>query len=237
MKEIKDTPESMEEFNKEVTMLDKFRDNYIIHFYGAVFIPNKICIVTEFATYGSLNDLIHKHEIINEKIRIKILIDSAKGISYLHNNGILHRDIKPDNILLFDIEHYTNEIINGKLTDFGSSRNTNILMTNITFSKGIGTPIYMSPEVLKQEHYKSPSDIYSFSITIYECMKWGEVYPKDKFKYEWNIAEFVMSGKRLEQPKGMNDDIYSLISECWKQEPKERLEITQIISKLQEILY
>ena len=118
MKEMKQTIESIEEFNKEVTMLDKFRDNYIIHFYGAVFIPNKICIVTEFATYGSLNDLIHKHEIINEKIRIKILIDSAKGISYLHNNGILHRDIKPDNILIFDIEHYTNEFINSKLTDF-----------------------------------------------------------------------------------------------------------------------
>ena len=178
MKEIKQTIESIEEFNKEVTMLDKFRCSYIIHFYGAVFIPNKICIVTEFATYGSLNDLINKHEIINEKIRIKIILDAAKGISYLHNNGILHRDIKPDNILIFDIEHYTNEFINSKLTDFGSSRNTNILMTNMTFSKGIGTPIYMSPEVLKQQHYKKPSDIYSFPLTMYEYMKWGEAYPK-----------------------------------------------------------
>ena len=160
-------------------MLDKFRDNYIVHFYGAVFIPNKICIVTEFATYGSLNDLINKHEIINEQIRIKILIDSAKGISYLHNNGILHRDIKPDNILIFDIEHYTNEFINSKLTDFGSSRNINMLMTNMTFSKGIGTPIYMSPEVLNREHYKKPSDIYSFSITIFECMKWLKSYSEE----------------------------------------------------------
>ena len=91
-------------------MLDKFRCSYIIHFYGAVFIPHKICIVTEFATYGSLNDLIKQHEIINEQIRIKILIDSAKGIQYLHTNGILHRDIKPDNILIFDIEHNTNEL-------------------------------------------------------------------------------------------------------------------------------
>ena len=47
-----------------------------------------------------------------------------------------------------------------------------MLITNITFTKGIGTPIYMSPEVLNKEHYKSPSDIYSFSITIYECIKW-----------------------------------------------------------------
>ena len=44
-----------------------------------------------------------------------------------------------------------------------------------------------------------------------------------------------MKGKRLEQPKEMRDNIYSLITKCWCQEPKERLEITQIISKLQEI--
>ena len=94
----------------------------------------------------------------------------------------------------------------------------------------------MSPEVLNREHYKKPSDIYSFSITMFECMKWGEAYEGDQFKFPWNIAKFVISGKRLEKPKGMRDDIYSLINECWKQEPKERLEITQIISKLQEIL-
>ena len=60
MKEIKQTKESIEEFNKEVSMLDKFRNEYIVHFYGVVFIPNKICIVTEFAKYGSLNDLMNK---------------------------------------------------------------------------------------------------------------------------------------------------------------------------------
>ena len=72
-----------------------------------------------------------------------------------------------------------------------------MLMTNITFSKGIGTPVYMSPEVLKQEHYKKPSDIYSFSITMYECMKWGEAYEGEIFKFSWKIAEFVMKGKNI----------------------------------------
>ena len=72
---------------------------------------------------------------------------------------------------------------------------------------------------------------------MYECMKWGDCYPKEIFPHEWDIADFIIKGKRLQQPSDMRDDIYSLISECWKQEPKERLEITQIISKLQEILY
>ena len=93
----------------------------------------------------------------------------------------------------------------------------------------------MSPEVLNKEYYKTPSDIYSFSITMYECMKWGKSYSGDLFKFPWKISEFVMSGKRLKKPKEMREDIYSLISECWKQNPKERLEITQIISKLSSL--
>ena len=60
MKNIHDNEKAMTEFEKEVSMLDKFRCNYIVHFYGASFIPDKTCMVTEFAKYGSVNDLMKK---------------------------------------------------------------------------------------------------------------------------------------------------------------------------------
>ncbi len=96
----------------------------------------------------------YKDNPISEKVRIKILIDCENGISYLHTEGILHRDINPVNFLIFDIQNIDKTIINAKLTDFGSSRNINIMMTNMKFTKGIGTPVYMSPEILNKEHYK-----------------------------------------------------------------------------------
>ena len=72
MKNIENDEETIEEFTKEVTMLDKFRSEYIIQFYGASFIPNKICMITEYAEYGSLQKMIEKKERINKRLRIKI---------------------------------------------------------------------------------------------------------------------------------------------------------------------
>ena len=236
MKEISDTNEQMEEFNNEVAMLDKFRCEYIIHFYGAVFMPGKICMVTELAPYGSVEDLImksHKETPILEVIRIKILYDAARGMEYLHNNGILHRDIKPGNILVFDVEHRS--LVNGKLTDFGSSRNINMMMTNMTFTKGIGTPIYMAPEVLKHQHYKMSADIYSFAITMFETMAWDSAYSPVQFKFPWMIAEFVCSGRRLNKLQTMDERMYGIIQKCWYQDPNDRITATTLVEELKNL--
>ncbi|ELP92420.1 protein serine/threonine kinase, putative [Entamoeba invadens IP1] len=235
MKQVDGSHEdSLNEFEKEVSMLDKFRCDYIVHFYGAVFIPNKVCMVTEFAKFGSLNDLMKSHTTeIEHKMKLKIALDGAKGIQYLHSNGILHRDIKPDNILIFSLD--LNEKVNAKLTDFGSSRNVNMLMTNMTFTKGIGTPVYMAPEVLNQEHYKKPADIYSFAITMYELITWSEAYPKSQFKYSWKIAEFVNDGNRPSLLTSSNGEVSDLIERSWKQNPLERYAIEDIVLVLQKL--
>ncbi|ELP91498.1 protein kinase domain containing protein, partial [Entamoeba invadens IP1] len=272
MKSTTHNEEALEDFEKEVSMLDKFRSEYIVHFYGAVFIPNKMCIVTELADFGSLNDLIqqtlsNKKALLNEmnesnnknkntknnkkkntktlnyeiftqkdslKLKVKFMKDVSKGILYLHSNGVLHRDIKPDNILIFSL--YADERINAKLTDFGSSRNINLLMTNMTFTKGVGTPVYMAPEILNQKKYKKPEDIYSFGMTMFECFKWGEAYPVEQFEYPWIVADFVISGKRLEKPEEMDERCFDIIKRCWCQDPAQRIKIEQVCDEL-DILY
>ena len=132
MKEVDGSEESMEEFENEVTMLDKFRCDQIVHFYGACTIPNHVMMVTEFAPCGSLMDCIKKRPEQTE-IKAKLMLDAARGLAYLHANGVMHRDIKPDNVLVFALNEELT--VNGKLTDFGSSRNVHMLMTNMTFTK------------------------------------------------------------------------------------------------------
>ena len=122
-------------------------------------------MVTEFAQFGSIQDLMKKEENLKPRLflRLKLCLDAGHGIQYLHDNGILHRDIKPDNFLVISLD--SNDKIHAKLTDFGSSRNINLMMTNMTFTKGIGTPKYMAPEILNKEKYKKSADVYSYSIT------------------------------------------------------------------------
>ena len=110
----------------------------------------------------------------------------AKGLECLHRNGVLHRDIKPDNVLVFSFDLVLD--VNGKLTDFGSSRNINLLMTNMTFTKGVWTPTYMAPEVLNKEKYKKAADVFSFGVMLYQCIVWCHASPKATFKFTWQIS-------------------------------------------------
>ncbi|ELP94392.1 protein kinase, putative, partial [Entamoeba invadens IP1] len=219
----------LSEFENEVSMLDKFRCEYIVHFYGAVFIPNKVCMVTEFALYGSLADLLKrmKTDEVCLQLRLKMMRDASKGILYLHSNGILHRDIKPDNILVFSFD--VNETVNAKLTDFGSARNVNLLTTNMTFTKGIGTPVYMAPEVMQQERYKKPADIYSFGITMFECFSWENAYPSNQFKFPWKIAEFVTGGNRLKR-KQISEQLFDIIENAGNRIQKIERKLKKLIN-------
>ncbi|ELP95339.1 protein kinase, putative, partial [Entamoeba invadens IP1] len=224
------------EFTKEVEMLDKFRSEYITHFYGAVFIRSKECMVTEFATFGSLKDVL-KHKTSKEidmKLRVKYCLDASKGILYLHENGILHRDIKPDNLLVFSLD--LNDKVNAKLTDFGSARNVNMLMTNMTFTKGVGTPKYMAPEILNKQKYKKSADVYSLAMTMFEIVNWEEAFQKSdvRFKYAWDIADFISAGKRLFIPNKVPNELSIIITKCWDHTPTNRMGIEEIEKSLEQ---
>ena len=202
-------------------MLDKFRCEQVVHFYGACLIRNHVMMVTEFAPCGSLMDCIKKRDEPSDKIKTKLMLDAAKGLAYLHGNGILHRDVKPDNVLVFSVDEVLN--VNGKLTDFGSSRNINLLMTNMTFTKGVGSPTYMAPEVLNQEKYKKAADVFSFGVMMFECFKWGEAYPKAQFKFPWQISSFVQAGKRPSKTDSIPSKDLRVVEQCWAQEPQDRI--------------
>ena len=104
-----------------------------------------------------------------------------------------------------------------------------MIQTNRTFTNGIGTPMYMSPEILNGEKYSLPSDIFSFSIILYEAHLFTKPYQDtEKFKYSWDIPKFIQRGDRLPRLDNMSDLIWEIIEGSWKQNPEERLTIKEI---------
>lgn len=103
--------------------------------------------------------------------------DMAKALTYVHHHGVVHRDVKPANIMLFDYGN-TATRVRAKLTDFGIA----VLMESPrTDANGafVGTAAYVSPEQAKGEPLGPPSDIYSLGLVLLECLTGVRAFPGD----------------------------------------------------------
>ncbi|ELP84068.1 protein serine/threonine kinase, putative, partial [Entamoeba invadens IP1] len=215
MKHSTDEEGTQTEFEQEVELLEKCKNQYLPKFYGAVFVTTKISFVVEFAEYLSLQDVMENYspKDVGLPLRIKMMSDAANGLLYLHDHEVLHGDLKPTNILVFSLN--MKETVNAKLTGFGSMRNVKLLQQNLAMTKEVDSPKYFPPEILMQGKYTKASDVFSLSIVMYECFGWKEAYPKEDFKFQWKIAEFVTGGKRLKNVEKIPVRHFILITNCW----------------------
>jgi serine/threonine-protein kinase ULK/ATG1 len=140
-------------------------------------------LVIEHCIYGNLNMFLKRFGYSQNIIRV-LLHNITDAILHLHNQNIIHRDIKPDNILVT----LKNDTLVFKLSDFGfacldvnenSTSNSNQNLYNNYFIK-CGTPYYMAPELLKEGLYNKKVDIWSFGICVYEIMNNTKLFKKLK---------------------------------------------------------
>ncbi|ELP89965.1 protein serine/threonine kinase, putative [Entamoeba invadens IP1] len=173
----------------------------------------------------------HPHQKLSKNVRYKMLLDAAKGVEYLHTNGILHRDIKPGNILVEELENITE--VNAKLSDFGSARNVNLLMSNLTFTRGVGTPSFMVPEILNGQKYSIEADVYALGITFFEAFAWEEACVDVKYFFE--IAERVCKGERPKN-KNLTEKEIKILEKMWAQNKHDRVPIEDVVNIMQIML-
>lgn len=128
---------------------------------------DQVVIVSEYADGGSLADKIAREEKIPLKESVELAVGILSGLDFLHNRQIIHRDIKPQNILL--------QGNTPRLADFGISR---AMQTTMISSTVVGTDAYMSPESFDGKR-NAQTDIWSVGVVLYQLLKGSLPFPQE----------------------------------------------------------
>jgi len=218
-------PTVVEEFIKEVRILSVLRHPNVILFMGACVTPN-LCIVTEFLQKGSLHNILFDGEYkFSWDLQLRICLDTALGINYLHRMGVLHLDLKSHNLLLDDNW-------NVKVCDFGISefRNSSQDKRKTISTTLQGTVGWMSPELIQRQNPTEKSDVFSFGIVMWEIA--SHKMPFNNYTDEIGIEAAIVRGERLEIPDDVTNEYSNLMQKCWANEPSERPTFDSIIQDL-----
>ena len=122
-------------------------------------------ITLEFVDGGSLSSRIYtqRYRPLPFQEKLRILYEILQGLACAHKLGVIHRDLKPDNILLTDMDQV-------KISDFGLARSLLVDKGFTDTGETVGTPYYMSPEQLRGKKVDARSDLYSLGILAYELV-------------------------------------------------------------------
>ncbi|PSS31724.1 Serine/threonine-protein kinase [Actinidia chinensis var. chinensis] len=212
-----------DEFAQEVAILRQVQHINVVQFVGACTKSPHLCIVTEYMPGGNLYEYLHKNHIVLKLPQLlKFAIDVCRGMEYLHQNNIIHRDLKTANLLM-DNDNVV------KVADFGVARfqNQEGVMTAET-----GTYRWMAPEVINHQPYDQKADVFSFAIVLWELVT--AKVPYDSMT-PLQAALGVRQGLRPDLPDNTHPKLLDLMKRCWEAIPSDRPSFSEIRIELEEL--
>eukprot|EP00727_Mastigamoeba_balamuthi_P010559 m51a1_g6125 putative serine threonine protein kinase (2351) ;mRNA; f:176074-200461 len=208
---------TVQEIEHQITKISQIRHPNIVLFLGACTEPHSMFVVTEWMDNGSLQQLIASSRQIDSQRGVAILTSTCSALMFLHQCGVVHRDLKSSNILL-------SKSMDVKVSDFGMGA----VKTANKISTLCGSIAWMAPEVLSSAAYTEASDVYSFGVVMNEILT-GEVPFKDLNKVA--VSRDVLQGKRPDIPKQLGaytSQYVDLMCRCWDQQPAQRPKFKEI---------
>eukprot|EP00253_Pinus_taeda_P005299 PITA_05299 len=245
--------QGVNEFLNEVNLLSRIHHRNLVSLLGYCNESREIMLIYDYMSGGSLRDHLYgptaHHSKLNWRTRLKIALDAAQGLEYLHvgcNPKIIHRDIKTANILL-DSE------LNGKLGDFGLSKmTTDGEATHVTTAVK-GTAGYLDPEYFSTQILTKKSDVYSFGVVLLEIICGRQPIDQKLPLEELNIIRWVTPyvlgsdnpctiAKIIDKRLGRRYDeisisvVAKLAMRCVQAEPSSRPSVSEIVAELREAI-
>jgi serine/threonine protein kinase len=233
----------------EINFLGRISHPNLVKLLGYCTDGDEFLLVYEFMPRGSLESHLFKRnpnlEPLSWNTRLKIAIDAARGLAFLHSSEkqIIYRDFKASNILL-DVD-YNAKISDFGLAKFGPSGEKSHVTTRI-----MGTYGYAAPEYIATGHLYVKSDVYGFGVVLLEMLtglqaldlkrptkkqnlvEWIKPYLSDKTKLKGNVVDYRLDGQY--SPKAAFETA-QLILKCLESDPKKRPSMEDVLETLEDI--
>ncbi|XP_021764025.1 serine/threonine-protein kinase TIO-like [Chenopodium quinoa] len=194
---------------QEIEILRKLKHENIIEMLDSFETAQEFCVVTEFAQ-GELFEVLEDDKCLPEEQVQAIAKQLVRALHYLHSNRIIHRDMKPQNILIG-----SGSIV--KLCDFGFARAMS--MNTVVLRSIKGTPLYMAPELVREQPYNHTADLWSLGVILYELFV-GQ--PPFYTNSVYALIRHIIKDP-VKYPENMSPEFKSFLKGLLNKVPQQRL--------------
>lgn len=203
--------ERLERFYREAKAAGTLNHRHIVTIYEIGQEKDRHFIAMEFLDGQSLRDYLNVNGPLPIKLALQIGLDLCDALGYAHTQGVIHRDVKPDNVHLIAPGH------TAKLTDFGIARvmEDPALTTN---GQVFGTPSYMSPEQLMAKNVDHRTDLFSLSVLLYEIITGKKPFPGDNIQ----SITYAIVNSPVTFPSGTPAGITGILRRGLAKDPEQR---------------
>mmetsp|Transcript_16227 Transcript_16227/g.29550 ORF Transcript_16227/g.29550 Transcript_16227/m.29550 type:complete len:827 (+) Transcript_16227:27-2507(+) len=205
---------------KEAKILERLQHPNIIKFHEVYRTKNgKLCIVMDFADGGDLQDKIksQRGKLFSEREVLDFFVQLCLAMKHVHDRKILHRDIKSQNVFLSGATRV-------KLGDFGIAR---VLRNTCEKARTmVGTPYYLSPEIIENKPYSFKSDVWSLGVMLYELCALKPPFDASSLHF---LAMKIVRGQYSPVPPHYSRDLKGLVAQMLTIDPNRRPTINQIL--------
>jgi serine/threonine protein kinase len=206
------------QFEQEATILARLHHPAIVHVYDICEGPDQPFLVMNFVEGGTLEDALDRKGPLPPDEVASLGVRLAGAVSHAHEEDVLHRDLKPTNILLQD-----GKLADAVVADFGIAH----LLERTTTARREGTPAYMSPEQLEGKQLDERSDVYGLGAVLYRCLSEKRPYGRgDMFQ----IAAQMTKGNRIPLAEAAPEApswLVHVVEQCVKVDPNDRYDTAE----------
>jgi len=204
-------------FQAEIDAQAFLKSEFVVSLHDFFSDLNNYYLVLDLCKGGELNDYILEHDKLSEPVAALIFQQIVSAVSYCHSNGVIHRDLKPHNILISEFPRI-------KVSDFGLC---SVISENFLLNTFCGSPSYCSPECLCRQQFDARlSDIWSMGVVLYTMVVGKTPWNSD---HNQTVYQQIMKGD-ITFPNHVSHQCRDLVTLMLKVNPNERATMKEIIA-------